>query len=265
MNKLFYKDDQMEANRKKIIELFMDNVKGKRPEVTGNRHHGSHGHWLEKQMGIKPNSSNSTDILGYEMKTDTTSKTSFGDWSPDKSLWGRYRSEPTIKKLNRDKEFLAAFGHANPNKNGRYSWSGMPVPKVKQFNRFGQKLIVTPGQDIQAIYSKSADMRINKSEIVPKELQKESLLIAQWTKAKIKPKLERKFNQNGWFKCILNESGVFHEIVFGEPMSYENWLNLVREGYVFFDSGMYEGNRRPYAHWRASNNLWNELVVARYS
>lgn len=255
----------MELNKKKIIELFINNVKGKKPEVQGRRHHGSHGHWLERQMGIKANSSNLADIFGYEMKTHTASKTSFGDWSPDKSLWGRYRSEPTIKKLNRDKEFLVAFGQANPNKEDRYSWSGMPVPKVKQFNRFGQKLIITPGQDIQAIYNYSADMRTNKSDIIPKELQKQNLLVAQWTKAKIKPKLERKFNQKGWFKCTLNGCGVFDAIVFGEPMNYENWLNLVREGHVFFDSGMYQGNPRPYSHWRASNNLWDKLVVSRYS
>jgi len=83
----------MELNKKKIIELFINNVKGKKPEVQGRRHHGSHGHWLERQMGIKANSSNLADIFGYEMKTHTASKTSFGDWSPDKSLWGRYRSE----------------------------------------------------------------------------------------------------------------------------------------------------------------------------
>lgn len=255
----------MDANRKKIVDLFIKNVKGKRPAIIGNLHDGSHGHWLEKQMGIKPNASNSADILGYEMKTHTSSKTSFGDWSPDKSLWGRYRSEPSIRRLDRDKEFLVAFGQANPSKEDRYSWSGMPVPKVKQYNRFGQKLIVTPSHDIQAVYSFLSDIRVNKANIVPKELQKENLLVAQWTKAKMKPKLERKFNQSGWFKCIQDASGVFQEIVFGEPMSYENWLKLVQDGHVFFDSGMYQGNRRPYAHWRASNNLWDELVTARYS
>ena len=255
----------MEANKKKIIDVFVNNVKGKRPLIHGNAHHGSHGHWLEKQMGIKPNAKNSADILGYEMKTHTSSKTSFGDWSPDKSLWGRYRSELGVAKLNRDAEFLVAFGQQNPNKSGRYSWSGLPVPKVKNYNRFGQKLIVTPTQDIQAIYSFSADMRPNKAELVPKELQKERVLVAQWTKAKIKPKLENKFNQRGWFRCTVDDRGVFNGIEFGNPMNYENWLNLVREGHVFFDSGMHQGNRRPYSHWRAANNLWDKLVVERYN
>lgn len=252
------------SDKKRIIDLFLKNVKGKRPAVIGARHDGSHGHWLEKQMGIQPNSSNSADILGYEMKTHTRSKTSFGDWSPDKSLWGRYRSDPATNKLDRDKEFLVMFGQANPIKNDRYSWSGRPAPKVKQYNLFGQKLIVTPGNDIQAVYSYSADNRPDKNNIVPKMLQKEGLVLAQWTQAKMKPKLELKFNQNGWFKCVLDQSGVFSEIVFGKPMSYENWLELVKEGHVFFDSGMYQGNKRPYAHWRASNNLWDKLIVERY-
>ena len=69
-----------------------------------------------------------------------SSKTSFGDWSPDKSLWGRYRSELGVAKLDRDAEFLVAFGQQNPSKSGRYSWSGLPVPKVKNYNRFGQKV-----------------------------------------------------------------------------------------------------------------------------
>jgi hypothetical protein len=41
----------MELNKKKIIELFINNVKGKKPEVQGRRHHGSHGHWLLRLLG----------------------------------------------------------------------------------------------------------------------------------------------------------------------------------------------------------------------
>lgn len=31
-----------------------------------------------------------------------------------------------------------------------------------------------------------------------------------------------------------------------------------------FDSGMYEGNPRPYSQWRANNNLWDSLIIESY-
>ena len=39
---------------------------------------------------------------------------------------------------------------------------------------------------------------------------------------------------------------------------------LVIQGIVFFDSGMYEGNPRPYSQWRANNNLWDSLIIESY-
>ena len=65
--------------REKIIKRFMKNVYGKTSEISraNQRHDGKKGHWLEKQMGLKPNASNTPDLWGYEMKNDTTSKTSF--------------------------------------------------------------------------------------------------------------------------------------------------------------------------------------------
>ena len=114
----------MTPNKQKIIDLFNKNVKGRKSNVLGfnTRHRGKEGHWLEQQMGISPNASNTPDLFGYEMKNNTQSRTSFGDWSPDKAL---YRGI-----LDRDTEFLVYFGRPNPRKNGRHSWSGAPVPKI---------------------------------------------------------------------------------------------------------------------------------------
>ena len=74
---------KMDKDKKKIVDLFYSNVKGKRPAPTGNtRHDGRSGHWLEQQMGIPANASNEPDLYGYEMKNATSSgKTTFGDWS----------------------------------------------------------------------------------------------------------------------------------------------------------------------------------------
>ena len=60
------------SDKDTIIELFNDKVRGKRPETAGfnQRHDGKGGHWLEAQMGVYANNSNSPDLLGYEMKND---------------------------------------------------------------------------------------------------------------------------------------------------------------------------------------------------
>jgi hypothetical protein len=242
-----------------IIAKFISNVKGKTADnsAANSRHDGRSGHWLERQMGIEANSSNTPDILGFEMKNDTTSKTTFGDWSPDESIFKRN------KLITRD-EFLRIFGKPNVDKNNRYSWSGEPAPKVKIFNKFGQMLTVDSQLNIHAIYSYSKDLRSSKSAIIPTQFKVDNLILAKWSKDIIQKKLERKFNKNGWFKCLHDANGVYTEIVFGNPMDYTNWINLVKLGVVFFDSGMYQGNPRPYAQWRANNNYWDSLIVSRH-
>lgn len=117
-------------------------------------------------------------------------------------------------------------------------------------------------------------MRINKSQIVPAELQQDNLEIARWfgeysptsrqTDKCLKAKLEDKFNDAGWFTCKKGPDGTYQKICFGEPMTYDNWLNLVARGIVFFDSGMYQGNKRPYSQWRASNSFWDSLITECY-
>lgn len=69
--------------KEQIIELFRKNVKGKQPNVDGKneRHDGRKGHWLEEQFGISANANNEADLWGYELKNETASKTTFGDWS----------------------------------------------------------------------------------------------------------------------------------------------------------------------------------------
>ena len=256
----------MSIEQQEIIKRFRDHVRGYKNEATGNvKHDGRDGHWLEQQMGIKANASNSPDLLGYEMKNQTSSgKTTFGDWSPDLNLWGRYTSEPAIGRLDKDTQFLEYFGTPNPYKNNRKSWSGAVVPKIGDYNFYGQKLVITDTDDIQAVYSFEKDQRPDKYNLIPISLQKD-LILGQWTREKIKAKLEKKFNDKGWFKCLKDEQGHYNEIVFGSPINYVTWLELVRKGIVYFDCGMYQTNNRPYAQWRANNNYWDSLIMERYS
>lgn len=80
----------------------------------------------------------------------------------------------------------------------------------------------------------------------------------------LKDKLEDKFNQKGWFTCKKDSEGKYNQICFGGTFNFDQWLDLVAKGIVFFDSGMYQGNKRPYSQWRANNKYWDSLITERY-
>lgn len=250
----------MNINKQKIIELFEKNVKGRKANtsLSNQKHDGKEGHWLEKQMGVKANASNSPDILGYEMKKGTKSKTTFGDWSANYYI---YKDDKF--SITRD-NFLEIFGKPNPKKGNRYSWSGEPCPNINGYNLFGQKLIKDEENNIIAHYNYLEDKREGKENIVPKKMQIENLVLAKWLASSLKEKLERKFNQNGWFICKKDKEGYYTNIHFGEPINFENWIEMVKDGTVFFDSGMYQGNSRNYSQWRANNSLWDSLITEVY-
>ena len=266
------------TEKERIIEIFRNQIKGIKPDVsTANiKHDGKLGHWLESKFGIDHNASNSADIWGFELKNETGSKTTFGDWSANEYIFDNPKffhvfTEPT--KLLRREHFLKIFGKPNLEKNGRYSWSGEPCPKINIYNKFGQILKVIENNDIVVEYSFSEDKRSEKRTIVPSVFQNQNIIIARWygnevppsqTGKCLKAKLEDKFNNNGWFTCKTNADGEYEKICFGKPMNFDNWIELVKKGIVFFDSGMYEGNPRPYSQWRADNGYWNSLIYEEY-
>jgi len=255
--------ETIEQIKRKIVSRFSKNVRGKIPDTSSSniRHDGKGGHWLEEQMGIKHNASNSPDLWGFEMKNDTTSKTTFGDWSPNRTL--RIYKKGNEYNLDRS-NFLNIFGAPNKLKENRHSWSGKPVPKIGPYNSFGQKLIIDDAGNIHALYSYKNDQRKDKSDIVPIPLQKEDLILATWDAELMKKRVENKFNKLGWFKCEKNNNGVYDQIVFGNPINFETWIDGVRKGLIYFDSGMYDGNPRPYSQWRANNDYWESLITDRH-
>lgn len=250
----------MDAGKSKIIKLFRDKVKGRKPDLSKYqiKHDGKEGHWLERRMNIKANADNLPDLYGYEMKKTTRGKTTFGDWSANYYIY-----QDKKYQITRD-IFLQIFGKPNLKKAGRFSWSGEPCPTIKSYNTFGQKLFVDKDKNILVKYSYNKDKRINKKKVVPVLMQKDNLIIARWDTLSIKRKLENKFNIKGWFRCMKNTSGVYSEIVFGGPVTFKQWIKGVESGEVFFDSGMYQGNNRPYSQWRANNTYWNNLITSRY-
>ncbi len=246
-----------------IIKKFNSNVRGKIPNLAGinTKHAGKEGHWLETQMGIDHNNKNEPDLLGYEMKNQTKGKTTFGDWSADYYIFKSTGNKKS--KITKD-DFLSVFGKKNLKKKDRFSWSGEPVPNIKTYNKFGQKLKIDRSNNILAVYSFEKDCRLDKKNIVPAAFQENEIILAKWNKESIKKKLEDKFNKFGWFKCLKNKENKYTEIVFGKTVNFELWIGLVKLGIVFFDSGMYQGNSRNYSQWRASNAFWDQLIFERY-
>lgn len=258
--------------KEQLIAIFRQNVKGKVPNVTASnqKHDGRYGHWLERQFNILANGNNKADILGYELKNQTTSKTTFGDWSPnyfiykDTAYFHVFTADSAAKRQD---QFVKMFGKPNLRKAGRYSWSGEPTPKLGYYNSFGEIMEIECNYDIVIKYDYSRDERSNKSTLVHPAFQNGTIELARWfgyprqgVNRSLKEKLENKFNQNGWFTCKMNDEGVYDRICFGGPMNFENWIELVKRGEVFFDPGMYETNNRPYCQWRANNNLWESLI-----
>ncbi|PEZ76372.1 LlaMI family restriction endonuclease [Bacillus sp. AFS017274] len=265
------------TGKDRIIEIFRENVKGRRPYTFGAHanHDGREGHWLEQQFGVEPNANNNADLYGYELKNQTTSKTTFGDWSANRYVF----DDPAFSRLFRGNTkplrqdiFVRIFGKPNPEKGGRYSWSGEPCPKIRGYNRFGQRLVITVDRDIVAIYDFNQDQRPDKFNIVPREFQNGIVELARWfgeyepsyRDKCLKSKLEDKFNDMGWFTCKKGLDGTYQEICFGDPINFDTWIELVEQGIVFFDSGMYEGNFRPYSQWRSNNSFWDSLIVEKY-
>ena len=246
--------------KKQIIQRFISNVYGRKPDVSdiNSNHDGKYGHWLETQMGIIHNGDNAPDLFGYEMKNDTTSgKTTFGDWSPNKALY----KDGSMSRA----QFLQIFGHHS--KPHRWSWSGTAAPKIRQWNSFGQQMRISSSSSIQVIYDYKYDQRIDKSSIVPEKYRNGENVIAEWTSDYIKERVENKFNNLGWFKCKL-ENGVYKTIVFGEPFDIKQWLFGVESGSIYLDCGMYydelKDNARPYMNWRADNSYWDSLITEKY-
>lgn len=270
----------MDYDKQRIIDLFRRNVKGRSVNLDGynTRHDGRGGHWLERQFGIQANANNSSDLFGYELKNQTSSKTTFGDWSANRYIFKDGELSNFFKGSSaheKQDDFCKVFGKSNQDKGGRYSWSGSPCPKIDTFNDFGQTLIIEENSDIVAIYSYSKDRRSDRDIYVPSQLRVDNLEIARWFGKKspsssqkdkcLKSKLEDKFNVKGWFTCKTNINGIYSEICFGDPIDFDQWIELVQKGLVFFDSGMYQGNKRPYSQWRAQNSIWESLITERYS
>lgn len=262
----------MDNIKERIRKLYFKNVHGKSPnnDDLNLKHDGAKGHWLEKQLGKKPDGKNEADFWGYECKNHTTSgKTTWGDWTANYYIF----DQDSSYNISRD-EFLIIFGKPNSKKNDRLSWSGNHVPSIpNKVSNFGQYMIVDDKANISIYYDFSKDLRSEKYMIVPPELRQDKLLLAKWygyeknnvsNKTSLEIKVKKKFDNKGWFKCVM-EKNIYTKIIFGKPVSFETWIECVKSGDIYFDSGMYQGNNRPYSQWRSDNVFWDKLVIEEFT
>ena len=277
-----------ETAKLKILKAFKSKVQGVKPspEDLKRNFDGSEGHWLEKKLGKKPDASNEADFWGYECKNDTGLKTSWGDWTPTYSI---YHDDRFFTGKKKQDQFVKVFGRRNPQKNNRYSWSGTPVPtRCGDVSPFGQSLELGSNKDISIYYDFSQDKRPDKSSVVLPALQKNKLLLMRWhgyetsfqsfkknvlvnnlsifihsKKKSLELKVKDKFGIHGWFKCI-KKNGHYVGIEFGDALDFLEWISYFESGDIYFDTGMYVGNPRPYCQWRSNNSFWKSLVTDTY-
>lgn len=249
---------------KRAIRIrFYNNVRGKIASGVGYNpaHDGAEGDWLTREMGLTVNGDNEPDLMGFEMKTDS-SKTTFGDWSPDSGLFVKV-PPAGLREMDRE-AFLKAFGVVRSKPATPpvvyYSWSGSVFPKVGGMNDCGQEMLVDGGNNITAEYDFNADRRPTKGSVVPTKYRGSRIELARWSAGMMKLRVENKFNQNGWFKCVKDSYKRYESIQFGLPLNFEVFIALVRSGRVFCDSGMHSTNPRPYMAWRAANSVWDSLA-----
>jgi hypothetical protein len=259
----------MEENKQKIINLFLNNVKGINICLDDIKNHcGKEGYWLEEKMGIKHNDNNEPDIYGYEMKK-MSNKITLGDFSANEYAFSGKNKRNILNEYNQwdnkiifsKLDFLKCFGNPNINKNNRYSWSGICVPIYNKWNTCGQILEISDNNDINIYYSYDYDLRERKINF-PEYLKNKKILIVHWKHDKLEQNINNKFNIKGFFICKKLKNK-YETICFGKPFNYNYFIEGIKNNKIYFDSGMYEGNRRNYSHFRSSQ-VWKDLIIEEY-
>jgi len=255
--------------KEKILKRFNENVRGQKPENLKATHNGAEGHWLEDRMGVKHNSSKEPDIFGYEMKKGSL-KITLIDKVASKYLY----QHPTKKCIENNnvidkadiwstdisrQEFIRFFG-TNTDKKA-YSWSGKCFPKYGLYNSCGQ-IIKVVNNNICIYYSYSKDER--KDVDTPEFLKCDNILIAIWLEEDLKPHINKKFNDKGFFICYKTDS-VYDKISFGKPFDFDHVIENIKNGNIIIDSGATEHGIRFRSTFRGNpKKFWRPLIFEEF-
>jgi hypothetical protein len=143
----------------------------------------------------------------------------------------------------------------------RYSWSGKCIPKYGIWNYNGTILDVIDNK-LCVLYSHIMDKR---NIYLPSLFQKQEKIILQyWNFDKLKNKIEEKFNKFGFIILKKNKSNIYDKMLIGKRIDFDFFIKMIKQRLVYFDSGMYETNKRNYSQFRASYKLWDKLIIQEY-
>ena len=242
-----------------IINIFNNTIKGTKfnnIKGTNKKHDGKEGHFLEKKFGLKPNCNNRPDILGFEMKNQTKSKTTFVDKVPSNKYYKGVSFN--IKDTETKKIFWNTFKR-------QYS-KGIRIGgwNLNEYDKDGQCLYVDDNKNIKVLYQYKYDKRPNKNELIDNYYKNDEIhIIMEWVNKDIQEIFNNKWNQGGFFVCKKDKKNIYNKICFGKPESFEYWLEHIKQKNICF-----EGYSNLDGKWRgcfrASNKWFYSHITEEY-
>ena len=280
-----------EESKVNIIEHFHKNVFGRFPDDLKKNHKGYKGHWLELNLGGKIDADGDADLNGFECKIESK-KVSWGDWGPSYRIFcdKSYKLFKTGNIKENMWKFVKNIGvKRNDLKHGIYfSMSGEHVPTyINDSTNIGLSLEEN-NSDISIFYNFDKDLRESKDISVPKEFQKNSLLIYKWfgtnssfnifkenvlknslpilvkfegknASVSLEERIRRKFGLYGIVVGLHDKSNGFYGLKFLKNITLKDWLAFFKNRDVYYDTGLTTANKRPYNQWRSNASFMKTL------
>jgi hypothetical protein len=232
-----------------IINKFNKNLKGKKFTKDKFNKDCEEGHFVEKNLGIKANSNNRPDLLGYECKKESRVITFVDKQTDIKYYEGKEFN-------NRDKETKKKYWENFTRKLDELRIGGW---NLDTFDNYGQCLKVDQKNNINIIYNYEYDKRPNKINLVSEYYHDmNDHIIGTWKSETLKKTIEDKFNQNGFFIC-KKKNGIYESISFGKPITFTNWIKSFKEKKIYYD-GYSLLNGRWRGTFRAQKSWWYTML-----
>ena len=281
-----------EDSKSLIIENFHKNVIGGFPNDLKKIHKGYKGHWLESNLGGKIDADGNADLNGFECKIDSK-KFSWGDWGASYRIFCDKSYD--IFKTGNIKEnmhkFVKKIGVVrNHLKHGTYySLSGKHMVQYLNDSTSIGLSIEENNTDISVFYNFDKDQRESKILNIPKEFQKNNLLIYKWfgtdsnfqifkeskkvkdrtikinlkgknASVSLEERIRRKFGVYGLVIGLHDKYKGFYGLKFLKRISFKDWLSFLKNKNVFYDTALTTSNDRPYNQWRSTKKFMDSLV-----
>ena len=169
-----------------------------------------------------------------------------------------------------------------------YSMSGEHVPTyINDSTNIGLSLEEN-NSDISIKYNFDKDLRDSKGLSVPREFQKNNLLIYKWygsdssfktfreniiennlpikvqfegknAAVSLEERIRRKFGIYGIVVGLFDQKRGFYGLKFLKKIVLDDWLGFFKNKDVFYDTGLTTRNKRQYNQWRSNAKFMKTL------